>query len=137
MSARGAALLGGVLLLAGCTSHETHPATARSPMPPRAYSSSAVRAVCAAALPGEVVVAAARGTVAGVRSFTFGPSFQPTMPDAFPGAAPGAPATWCCARNSTSSLTAWVVGPDTTTAVKVVTLNGSVPTSPHCPPISL
>jgi hypothetical protein len=110
-------------------------------MPPRVYSSggraAAVRAVCVAALPHEVVVAAARGTVAGVRSFTFGPSFQPTMPDAFPGAVPGAPATWCCTRNSTSSLTAWAVGPDTTTAVKVVTVNGSVSTSPDCPPISL
>ncbi len=111
-------------------------------MPPRVYSTGGqapgVRAICVAALPHEVVVSAARGTVADVRSFTQGPAFQPTFPDAFPEAAPGAPATWCWTRNSASSFTAWAVGPDHTTTAKGVTLNGWVgSTPPSGPPVLL
>jgi hypothetical protein len=138
VAARGVALVAAVVLLAGCAGpRAAHPATA----PPRAAwaggQAGALKAICVAALPQEVVVSAARGTVAGVRSLTMGPIFQALIPDAFPAAAPGAPVTWCWTRNSAASFTAWVVGPHRTTAVKVVTVNGEWRRLPSGPPILL
>jgi hypothetical protein len=139
MSARGVALVGGVLLLAGCTGHgATRPDTARSPRPPLTGDrAAAVNALCVAALPHEVVVSAASGAAADVRLLIVGPAFQPSFPDAFPEATPTAPVTWCWTRNSTSSFTAWATGPGTTTIVKLVTVNGVVRAPPSGPPVLL